>query len=824
MLNATIKKLCLILISLIILFYDLCAQNGAWTKKGSVSCTPRVGASACVINGKIYVIGGINADFLSLDVNEMYDQFTNKWEKRQPIPTARGFLATAAVNNIIYAFGGGNPSNPTNIVEAYDPALNTWTKKNNMLYSNCEIQAGVVDGIIYIIGGAYDRRYCMAYDPVTDQWSRKKDRPEIGGCIAHTIYKDLLYTFGGSKSPQGPVSPAVYAYDPKTDTWTKKRDMPTKRFGFQTFLVKDKIYAIGGTQSVPGTLSAVEVYDPAADSWEIKSNMPNQLAYFAGAVVNDKIYVISGTPDFATVAQDVWEYDPLFHTDIAAGNVSGIWSKEGSPYYINGEITIPKDSTLSVKPGVDIIFTGHYKFNVQGRLLALGTKTDSIRFTAQNKDKGWHSLRFDNTPNTNDTSRLYYCSFKYGKANTGSGFDRSGGAIMINQFDKVIVSDCLFDSNFQSGEGWNPVEASPAIYISNAKAIVKNSTFRNNTGSKGSAVGCINNSKAFILNNVLYNNTGRYGAIVSCFGGSSVISGNIVYDNNATEAAGGMLIDNGSAPSVENNIIYNNQGFIGGIACYLNAAPVIINNTITHNSGSTYCGGVYCGTNSSPVLINNIIYENLGPGGHQVYIDDAYSDPHFLFCDIQGGKEGFGGNGAGIYYSGRYENNIDKDPGFINSTPYFSEFSGSSPCIGAGIDSIQVSGKWYYAPKHCILGHPRPDPADSKPDLGACEHPSAIPTDIEKESSAPKAFSLSQNYPNPFNPATVIYYQLPTESHVTLKIYDILGNELTTLVNEYKTSGRYNVSWKAENFSSGVYFYIIKAGSFIQIKKMTLLR
>jgi hypothetical protein len=138
---------------------------------------------------------------------------------------------------------------------------------------------------------------------------------------------------------------------------------------------------------------------------------------------------------------------------IPGGNVTGAWQVIGSPYYIQGEITIPNGETLTIEPGVKVIFMDHYKLNVQGRLLAIGIPKDTIYFTADNTQTGWHGIRFLNTPQTNDTSKIAYCSFKYGNANTGSGLDRCGGAILISRFDKVLVSNCLFDSNKQSGEG-----------------------------------------------------------------------------------------------------------------------------------------------------------------------------------------------------------------------------------------------------------------------------------------------------------------------------------------------------------------------------------
>jgi len=93
-----------------------------------------------------------------------------------------------------------------------------------------------------------------------------------------------------------------------------------------------------------------------------------------------------------------------------------------------------------------------------------------------------------------------------------------------------------------------------------------------------------------------------------------------------------------------------------------------------------------------------------------------------------------------------------------------------------------------------------------------------------KENKEPSNFSIYQNYPNPFNPSTIITYSLPQKSRVTLKIYDLLGKEICTLVNGEKTSGTYKVVWNAQNVPSGVYFYKITAGAFSKTNKMLLLK
>lgn len=91
-------------------------------------------------------------------------------------------------------------------------------------------------------------------------------------------------------------------------------------------------------------------------------------------------------------------------------------------------------------------------------------------------------------------------------------------------------------------------------------------------------------------------------------------------------------------------------------------------------------------------------------------------------------------------------------------------------------------------------------------------------------SNIPKSFILSQNYPNPFNPITNIKYEIPKDLFVTLKVYDLLGREIKTLVNEYKEAGNYIVSFNGSELSSGIYFYRIQAGNFIQVKRMVLIK
>jgi len=109
------------------------------------------------------------------------------------------------------------------------------------------------------------------------------------------------------------------------------------------------------------------------------------------------------------------------------------------------------------------------------------------------------------------------------------------------------------------------------------------------------------------------------------------------------------------------------------------------------------------------------------------------------------------------------------------------------------------------------------------PDIGADEF-NGIPVGVENEEALPTEFALEQNFPNPFNPSTTFRYSIPTQSKVVIKVYDILGNEIATLMDEEKPVGTYELTWNAADLSSGIYFYQLNAGEFVSTKKMILLK
>jgi parallel beta-helix repeat protein len=380
----------------------------------------------------------------------------------------------------------------------------------------------------------------------------------------------------------------------------------------------------------------------------------------------------------------------ILASDIVAGEVKGKMVKTNSPYRVNGDITIPSGRTLTIEPGVEVIFQGHYKCKVKGRLLAKGTPSDTITFTAVYTDSGWHGISLDNISSSNDSSIFEYCKFQYGKANTGVGLKNRGGGAIYTSVNKLRISCCLFRQNmsydpdvYQTGGG--------AIAFVGGNPLVEYCDFKFNSSEFGAAMVIWGGSNCRIRNNHFYNNNGH----------------------------GIINIGNGSAPLLINNLIENNTSTQHGNVHFSNGSgiAVLINNTIVNNT-SNGGGAVYINDNSPHLFMNNIVYGNRP---RQVYLKVS-SALNFINCLVEGGKGSF----SGELFSGMFQDCFDLNPAFLD--PGNFHLQNVSPCIGAGIDSVQILTKWYYAPDYDYDLNPRPNPVNSSPDIGAFENALGIPS------------------------------------------------------------------------------------------------
>jgi N-acetylneuraminic acid mutarotase len=290
------------------------AAEDTWIYKANMP-TARVFVSGCVIDGKIYVVGGAPSPSSLTSAVEMYDPIADTWTRMANMPSARCGHATCSFDGKIYVFGGTSPdmwSTAKKNVYVYDPQTDTWTQKADMPYANAFCSIAVVEHTIYLIGGTLIESSppvstVMAYNPITESWTQKADMPTARCSLSACVLDGKIYAIGGATEDWRMFSyKQTEVYDPSTDTWTRKSDMPTQRWGLGTCVVDGKIYAIGGS---PGTaaLATNQVYDPIMDTWTTKSPMQQKRYAHVVASIGDKIYAIGGSAP--GVLSTVEEYD-----------------------------------------------------------------------------------------------------------------------------------------------------------------------------------------------------------------------------------------------------------------------------------------------------------------------------------------------------------------------------------------------------------------------------------------------------------------------------------------------------------------------------------
>jgi len=302
--------------------------------------------------------------------------------------------------------------------------------------------------------------------------------------------------------------------------------------------------------------------------------------------------------------------------------------------------------------------------------------------------------------------------------------------------------------------------------------------------------------------------TDEFGSTLSKKAFSINNNSKITLQNSIVQNYSDFGIDiNNALPIISNNLIVNNGN---GVKLNNSSPQYFINNTICANDS---CGIFFSG-NSNAQLINNIVYGN---GIYEAYLSSDDSDPIFYYNDIKGGRDGFGLN-TGVTYNGSYANNIDLDPLFDSGDNY--TLTGGSPCIDAGYPGLTSDFlNALYIPQTDLAGNSRL--YYSQIDIGCYESQAS---DIESDNSVCE-FALYQNYPNPFNPNTSIRYSLANNGLVNLKIFDITGREVATLINKTEAKGLHQMNFIADNLTSGIYFYRLTVDDrVVANKKMMLLK
>lgn len=279
--------------------------DGFWEEAAPTPAT-RIDHCCAVVGNVIYIIG----DKHYWETNDevlAYDPEIDQWSYRTPMPTGRGFAAAAAVEKIIYVFGGndtiGNNWLRTN--EAYNTLTDTWEERVLLPGNKRGLLTAVAVGEkIYVMGGTnsyilptFD--YNHAYDPDTDTWDTSlAPLPRPRSHHAAVALDGKIYLIGGQYRLQHGEEvwiPEVDVYDPSTDEWTQAAPLPTPRSELTAVVLNGKIYAIGGkvideNGEYGDIVSLVEMYDSVLDCWRTVTSIPGPRFSGTAAVARSSAY------------------------------------------------------------------------------------------------------------------------------------------------------------------------------------------------------------------------------------------------------------------------------------------------------------------------------------------------------------------------------------------------------------------------------------------------------------------------------------------------------------------------------------------------------
>jgi parallel beta-helix repeat protein len=439
------------------------------------------------------------------------------------------------------------------------------------------------------------------------------------------------------------------------------------------------------------------LYDGLSADWGLKNNSPcinsglsgNPLPYQPEFDFMGNSRVKYGKIDMGAI-----EYSRDMISVSGSINSNTLWLSDTVKVYNN--VTVENGITLIIPPGVVIEWQGMYKMDIRGNLLAEGTESEYIKFTVNDtsyfscRDSlrgGWMGIKFAETLETNDSSRIRYCIFEFGKVKPVPWSGGYGGAIYVHKFSELSILNCVFRNCMAERGG--------AIWISNSSIDIKNNLIcRNYAATFGGGIALSNSNSILENNDISYNKCNLYG--------------------------GGMYIgEKPGTPVITNCLIYNNFGASGGgIACFTNA--LFVNNTICNNKANS--GGGMLLYSCKPEIYNSIFWGNM-KGTNLNQLESWFqASPFIYYCDIQNGINGIIEIGEGIYMD-----NIEMDPLFqlptISAGPgYYNEntdwtISDFSPCIDKGtlLDII---------PETDFLGKNRNN--NQHIDIGAIENQSTL--------------------------------------------------------------------------------------------------
>lgn len=485
---------------------------------------------------------------------------------------------------------------------------------------------------------------------------------------------------------------------------------------------------------------------------------------------------------------------------------------------ISGIVLVPKNKTATLNAGINWISDAYSEITINGKLICKGNENNPV-----NLDNTRIYVRGDSNSAINKTEKLN-CNWLIGDLvsinNALASIDNSQlGYISVwdNSEVKFLNSRIRESFIYNSSILFKNCTFDSSGYVSSWKSIVKvlESEFRYIDYSSTHDSSYV----YFERNRINIDAPSRQytrNSFLNYFNNRIIKAGDPdnYYDKN------GLEFNSNNYVIIRNNII---KGFHNGILVGDNNEVIIVNNTFADNSS-----GIAVENEKDTLSIaNNIFYNqrvamnfdlSYYDSTHLAYINNNLwkeHDPEYEYSFIKNR------NNSTVVVDD--SSSIYADPLFINENDYNLE--NNSPAIDQGISVIKSFNKEFSVLDTLIVVEDEiliDDFIGANPDIGAKE--SGIVTRNNELKLVPKIYTLHQNYPNPFNPSTIITYSIPNDGKVKLELFNILGQKISTLINEHKFSGTYELNFNASNLPSGIYIYRIQVNNFIKSRKMMLIK
>jgi N-acetylneuraminic acid mutarotase len=625
---------------------------------------------------------------------------------------------------------------------------------------------------------------CFAQSP----WTTKSSMPTARYVVSSSVVNGEIYAIGGAFDDYNGTS-GVEAYDPVTDTWTSKANMPMIRAGGTSSTVNGRIYYMGGRPTLKGAnISSVIEYDAATDTWTTEADtMPTPRSWLSssGSVVDGKVYAIGGALTYqGAPLSTVEEYDPAtdtwtrkadmptaricVSTSVVNGKIYAIGGSPGSPWY-RGLTTVeeydPATDTWIRKADMP---TGRTYFStsvVNGKIYAIGGLTTGSNHFSLVEEYNPAMDTWRRVADDMPTARSGLAtSVVNGKIYAIGGWVGSGTPIStVEEYDPSK----------------DLTELVEYVYVNKGFVVA------------GSDSVCIKTKITDPTGITIF-------AEIEAPDQTPVDSLQLFDDGNHNDGnAGDSLYANvWSILSADEQVYYVDldvtqidtdtvNHHMNNMAAFTTIGPIVYE-SFTFMSSDTVL-------NPGDVIYIKVNLKNESTTASAINIKAKLSslnelaivttDMYRTFNNIEAGES----KTCDSYYKIK----ISEDCPDNTEIQFALDITSNDYSLWSDTFSVMVVNQ---------------------------------ATNVNTIENSPRQYSLDQNYPNPFNPSTTIKYTVGSRQPVTLRVYDILCNEIATLINEEKPSGIYEVEFDGSKLTSGIYFYQLRAGNFVQTKKLILMK